>query len=171
MLSSDSLLQHTINIKPNIKSSKKKSPSAVRNSKDRMTNFNKKIQTIKSLHGFYPELCFQLLKTKTKSNNPHIGWMKIDYGQFDYEPKKVIALMKANYSPFKIDDRLNFFQNCQKFQNMWNWSATNCDGKRIMSEVVNHLNRDMKDNEHFCGDCSFNPNCFFIYSQLSKDKG
>ena len=79
--------------------------------------------------------------------------------------------MKANYSPFKIDDRLNFFQNCQKIQNMWNWSATNCDGKRIMSEVVNHLNRDMKDNEHFCGDCSFNPNCFFIYTQLSKNRG
>ena len=88
MLSSDSLLQHTINIKPNIKSSKKKSPSAVRKSKDRMTNINKKIQTIKSLHEFYPDLCFQLLKNKTKSNDPHIGWMKIDYDKFDYEPKK-----------------------------------------------------------------------------------
>ena len=86
--------------------------------------------------------------------------MKIDYGQCDYEPTKVIALMKADQTPFKIEETLNFFQNCQRFQNMWDWSTTDCEGNRIMSEVVQHLNKDMKEDDICCGDCAFNPNCF-----------
>ena len=96
--------------------------------------------------------------------------MKIDYDQSENEQMKLIALMKLDYTPFKIDKCLNFFKNCQEFQNMWNWSVSNCEGKRIMSEVVNHLNRDMKEDECFCWDCEFNPNCFSLYCSL-KDKG
>ena len=156
-----------------LKSSKKKSPSAVKKSKSRTTKFNSVIFKIKSLHDFYPDMEFQLLKTKIRSTGPSIGWMKIDYGKF-YEPKQLIALMKPDQETFKLEEHLNFFQNCQRFQIMWDWSSTNCEGKRIMSEVVGHLKKDMKEDDICCGDCEFNPNCFFLYGQLSrlsKDKG
>ena len=54
---------------------------------------------------------------------------------------------------------------------MWDWPTTDCEGKRIMSEVVQHLNNDMKENDICCVDCNFNPNCLFLYCQLKKDKG
>ena len=136
-----------------------------------MTKFNGIILKIKSLDQFYPDMKFQLFKTKTRSTGPHIGWIKIDYGKCDDEPIEVIALMKADQEAFKIEANLNFFQNCQRFQNMWDWSATNCEGKRIMSEVVSHLNKDMKEDDPCCWGCSFNPNCFFLYCQLRKDNG
>ena len=170
MSSSDSQVGHHSNIKPKVKSSKKKSPSAVRKSKDRMTRFNNTILKIKSLHEFYPDMKFQLLKTSI-TKGKQIGWMKIDYNQSDDEQMKLIAVMKLDHTPFKIDNNLNFFKNCQTFQNMWDWSVTNCEGKRIMSAVVNHLNTDMKENDPCCLDCEFNPNCFFLYCQLSNDKG
>lgn len=171
MSSSNSLHNgHQNTIKPKIKSSKKKSPSAVSKSRARMTKFNSIISKIKSLQVLYPDMNFQLLKT-TITEGKQIGWMKIDYNQLKNEQMKVIALFKLDQTPFKIEKSLNFFKNCQNFQNMWNWSVTNCGGKKIMSEVVNHLNRDMKENEYFCGDCAFNPSCFFLYGQLKKDNG
>jgi len=166
--SSNPLLGHQTNIKPKKKSSNKKSPSAVRKSKARMTRFNSIIFKIKSLGEFYLDMNFKLFKT---SNGPQIGWMKIDYRQSDDEPMKLIALMKDDQAPFKIDKNLNFFKNCQTFQNMWNWSASDCEGKRIMSEVVSHLNRDMKEDDPCCWDCEFNPNCFSLYCLLRKDNG
>ena len=80
--------QHQLNIKPKLKSSKKKSLSAIRKSKSRMTTFNSTISRIKSLNAFYPDMEFQLLKSEKRSTGPSIGWMKIDYGQCDSEPKK-----------------------------------------------------------------------------------
>ena len=47
----------------------------------------------------------------------------------------------------------------------------NCEGKRIMSDVVQHLNNDMRENNICCEGCNFNPNCFFLYCQLKKEKG
>ena len=97
--------------------------------------------------------------------------MKIDYDQSVNEPRKVIALMKLDHTLFKIDKDLNFFKNCQLFQNMWNWSAKNCEGMRIMSEVLNHRNNDMKGNNPCCWDCVFIPNCFSLYCQHNMDNG
>ena len=160
----NSLIGHQINIKQ--KSSKKKSPSAVRKSKARMCHFNSMVLKIKCLHEFYPDMQFNLLKTKMRPNGPHIGWMKINYNQCDDEPKETIALLKSDQAPFKIDKNFNFFQNCQEFQ-----KVTDYEGKRIMSSVVNHLDNDMKKNDPCCSDCAFNPNCFFLYCQLRKDNG
>ena len=165
---SNSPQQHEMNIKPKIKSSKKKSPSAVRHSKARMTKFNGTISKIKSLHSFYPNLKFQLFKSKLRSERLSIGWMKFEYGQI--EPRKIIALMKPDQITFEIEENLNFFQNCRRFQDMWDWSATNCEGKRIMSDVVQHLNKDMKDNIIGCEDCTFIPNCFDLYCHLQRMK-
>ena len=116
---SDSQVGHQNNTKTKIKSSKKKSPSAVVKSKARMTTFNNTIQKIKFLHEFYPDMKFQILKTSI-TKGKQIGWMKIDYDQPDTEPMKVIALFKLDHTPFKIDKHLNFFKNCQQFQNMRN---------------------------------------------------
>jgi len=171
MSSKHSLQGHQNNIKPKKKSSTKKSPSAVRKSQARMSKFNSIVGKIKSLHTFYPDMQFNLFKSEISSNGPNIGWMKINYNKCDDEPMETIAVLKADYAPFKIDKNLNFFQNCQHFQNMWNWSATDCEGKKIMSAVVNHLSNDMKKNDPCCWDCAFNPNCFFLYCQLRKDNG
>ena len=117
----------------------------------------------KQISELYLDLKFCPIKAQPRSKDS-VAWLKIDYNSVD--PMKTIAILNLDQNPYKIDPNLNFIQNCQNFQNIWNWSVGDLDGKKVMNDVVQHLSRYKKTDDLGCEGCEFNPNCFSLFYQI-----